>query len=136
MTFDTEVFLRRLRGLVSALALLQQSDAGSIGYAEFRSKVGKSVALVLTSVGQLLRAALKGHGESAEVVDALSDADVLRRVGEQGLLSAEEGARWSAYFDLRNSVSGKADVLAEEALTLLRALLIDARSLEVDLRSR
>jgi hypothetical protein len=132
VTLDTEVFLRRTRALVSALALLQQSEAGSATYAGFRAKVEKGLGLVLASVGQVLREALKAAGENAADIDALADADMLRRAGERGLLSAEETGRWLVYFG--GIVSG-AD-FAEETLVLLRALLVDARGLEIALRSR
>ena len=136
MSVDTEVFLRRSRALVSGLALLQQSEPGSVTYAGFRVKVNKGYGLVLASVDETLRAALKAAGETVADVDALAIADVLRRAEVHGLLSAEEAARWLTCFARRDLVSGSADLLAEETLAILRALLVDARGLEIALRSR
>lgn len=125
MTLATDDFLRRIRAYVSALALLQRSQADSVGYAEFRRKLEKCVRLVVDTAAALLREALGAA--------ALPEADLLRGAQERGWLSAEEAARWAGYFAGMLPEAGSA--YGEETLVRLRALALDARSLEANLRS-
>lgn len=125
MTVAIDDFLRRIRALVAALALLQRSQPDSAGYAEFRRKLEKCVRLVLDTADELLRDVLGA-------ADTVSRRDVLGQALAHGLLSAEESERWSGYFDLILPADGVA--YAEDTLVRLRSFLLDARSLESTLR--
>lgn len=125
MTVATDDFLRRTRALVSALGLLQRSEPDSVGYAEFRRKLEKSVRLVRDTADELLRAELAAAG--------LAHADVVQRAYESGLLTPEEAGRWRGYFD--HVLPGDGAAYSEETLVRLRDFVLDARSLEAALRN-
>ncbi|MGE5468386.1 MAG: hypothetical protein ACM3Y9_13260 [Ignavibacteria bacterium] len=116
-------FQRRTRALVSAVGLLQRSEPASTGYGEFRRKTEKSVRLVIDTAGEVLRAAAP---EASDRNGALDQARA------RGVLDAGEAERWSGYFDW---CLPSGDAAYDEAtLERLRALLLDARSLEASLR--
>jgi hypothetical protein len=117
-------FQRRTRALVSAVGLLQRSEPGSVGYAEFRRKTEKSARLVADTADQLLR----GLAADAERDEAL------RRAQLQGVLSAEEAGRWRRYFE--HLLPGGDAPYDEATLAHLRAFVLDARSLEASLRGK
>lgn len=123
MTQLLDDFQRRTRALVSAVGLLLRSAPGSVGYAEFRRKTGKSVRIVIDTADELL-CGLAGAGRE----------EGLRQAQVRGLVSAEEAARWQSYFE-RLLPEGDADYDAA-TLDRLRAFMLDARDLEASLRKQ
>ena len=122
MTQLLDDFRRRTRALVSAVGLLLRSEPGSAGYAEFRRKTEKSVKLVVDTADELLRGLCGDAGRD----------EALRQAQAQGVLSAEAAERWRGYF---GQVLPIGDAPYDEAtLDRLRALMLDARSLETGLR--
>jgi len=115
-------FQRRTRALVSAVGLLQRSQPGSVGYAEFCRKTEKSVRLVADTADELLRGITGAERDAA-----------LSKAQAQGLLSTEEAERWRGYFE-RPLPDDDADY-DEATLDRLRAFLLDARALETNLRN-
>jgi hypothetical protein len=124
MTQLLDDFQRRTRALVSGVGLLLRSEPGSVGYGEFRRKTGKSVRLVTDTAAELL-SGLPGAGGDRD--------EGLRLAQAEGVLSADEAARWSGYF--AGGLLPDSDTACDEAtFDRLRSLLLDARDLEARLR--
>ncbi len=124
MTQLLDDFQRRTRALVSAVGLLLRSEPGSVGYAEFRRKTEKSVKLVVDTADELLRGLCGNAGRD----------EALRQAQARGVLNADETERWRRYFE---GLLPAGEVPYDDAtLDRLRALMLDARSLETGLRGR
>lgn len=127
MTPAAEVFDRRQRALVAALAFIMRSDPQDKSYRDFCIKADKTYPLTVEIAVERLREVLSLPAEAP--LD-----EVLARAVAEGVMNAEEAARWPGYvaqpqLNLRENVSA-------EALAFLRAFVVDARSLDVGLRGR
>ncbi|HEX8988963.1 MAG TPA: hypothetical protein VF816_13475 [Rhodocyclaceae bacterium] len=122
MTQLLDDFQRRTRALVSAVGLLLRSEPGSVGYGEFRRKTEKSVRMVIDTADEALRGLADGDREAG-----------LQAALERGLMDAGEAERWRACFAGRLLPDDDTDYDGA-TLDRLRALMVDARGLETNLR--
>lgn len=137
MSLNTEHLARCIQTLEGSLDRLNQVEIGTLEYEIYRNAVVKGFELTLETTGKLLRKALKAYTGRPREMDLLTFKEVLRHATKHGLLSPEAVERWYAYRDNRNTTAHDyGEAFAEETLVLLPGFILDARALEVALRTR
>ncbi|MCF8349155.1 MAG: nucleotidyltransferase substrate binding protein [Bacteroidales bacterium] len=127
MKIDVEYYVRCVKTLQHAFALLDTVDNDAIEYDMYRSACIKEYEIILEQSGKLLRKVLKPYFHSSKEVDRLYYKDLFRHAVLRSLITDETCERWLEYRDNRNHTAHDYGVnFAEETLALLPNFIADS----------
>ncbi len=127
MKIDVEYYIRCVKTLQHAFALLETVDTDTIEYDMYRSACIKEYEIILEQSGKLLRKVLKPYFHSSKEVDRLYYKDLFRHAVLRSLITDETCERWLEYRDNRNHAAHDYGVnFAEETLALLPNFIADS----------
>lgn len=127
MKIDVEYYVRCVKTLQHAFALLDTVDTDTIEYDMYRSACIKEYEIILEQSGKLLRKVLKPYFHSSKEVDRLYYKDLFRHAVLRSLITDETCERWLEYRDNRNHTAHDYGVnFAEETLALLPNFIADS----------
>jgi hypothetical protein len=127
MKIDVEYYVRCVKTLQHAFALLDTVDTDTIEYDMYRSACIKEYEIILEQSGKLLRKVLKPYFHSSKEVDRLYYKDLFRHAVLRSLLTDETCERWLEYRDNRNHTAHDYGVnFTEETLALLPNFIADS----------
>ncbi|MBU2554483.1 MAG: nucleotidyltransferase substrate binding protein [Bacteroidetes bacterium] len=127
MKIDVEYYIRCVKTLQHAFALLDTVDTDTIEYDMYRSACIKEYEIILEQSGKLLRKVLKPYFHSSKEVDRLYYKDLFRHAVLRSLITDETCERWLEYRDNRNHTAHDYGVnFAEETLALLPNFIADS----------
>ena len=127
MKIDVEYYVRCVKTLQHAFALLDTVETDTIEYDMCRSACIKEYEIILEQSGKLLRKVLKPYFHSSKEVDQLYYKDLFRHAVLRSLITDETCERWLEYRDNRNHTAHDYGVIfAEETLALLPNFIADS----------
>lgn len=136
MILNTDHLKRCIDTLESSLAFYRQAKANSIEQEVFRNAIVKGYELTQETAFKLIKRALKDFGHGGKKLDATPIKDLLRLAATHGLMSVNDVERWFAYRDNHNNTTHDyGEGFAKETLALLPGFVVDARTLENQLRT-
>ena len=120
MRINTDILVRCINTLESAVEQLQQREPADRFYDTFREASVKEFEIVLEQSGILLKKRLRPYFASNRQADRLTFKNVFRHAARHDLISVEACERWFAYRDNRNDTAHNyGEDFAETTLGLL-----------------